>query len=85
MRVLRWGNSLAIGLPAKLIRELGLMESDHIDLIRDNGVLRVRRLLRTSEVLESLRQYRGQLPASEQLSRDDAHKRNVKGTALRPS
>jgi len=75
MKVVRWGNSLAVRLPAKLVRELCLAEGDRIDLIRDNGVLRVRRLPRTREVLQSLRQFRGRLPAYERLGRDDAHSR----------
>ena len=75
MKVVRWGNSLAVRLPVKLVRELGLAEGDRIDLIRDNGVLRVQRLPRTREVLDSLRQFRGRLPANERLGRDDAHGR----------
>lgn len=72
---MRWGNSLAVRLPVKLVRELGLAEGDRIELIRDNDVLRVQRLPRTREVLDSLRQFRGRLPANERLGRDDAHKR----------
>lgn len=75
MKVVRWGNSLAVRLPVKLVRELGLAEGDRIDLIRDNDVLRVRRWPRTREVLDSLRQFRGRLPANERLGRDDAHSR----------
>jgi antitoxin MazE len=59
----------------KLVRELGLAEGDRIDLIRDNGVLRVKCLPRTREVLDSLRRFRGRLPANERLGRDDAHSR----------
>lgn len=72
---MRWGNSLAVRLPVKLVRELGLAEGDGIELIRDNDVLRVQRLPRTREVLDSLRQFRGRLPANERLGRDDAHRR----------
>ena len=75
MKVVRWGNSLAVRLPVKLVRELGLSEGDRIDLIRDNGVLRPQRLPRTREVLDSLRQFRGRFPANKRLGRDDAHSR----------
>jgi antitoxin MazE len=75
MKVVRWGNSLAVRLPVKLVRELGLAEGDRINLIRDNDVLRVSRLLRTCEVLESLRKFRGRLRTDERLGRDDAHSR----------
>jgi len=75
MKVVRWGNSLAVRLPVKLVRELGLVEGDRIALIRDHHVLRVHRLPRTQEVLDSLREFRGRLPTNERLGRDDSHSR----------
>ncbi|RID90230.1 AbrB/MazE/SpoVT family DNA-binding domain-containing protein [Gemmobacter lutimaris] len=75
MKVVRWGNSLAVRLPVKLVRELGLVEGDRIDLIREHDVLRVHRLPRTHEVLDSLRKFRCRLPASQRLGRDDAQRR----------
>ena len=32
MQVAKWGNLLAVRLPAELVRELGLKEGDQIDL-----------------------------------------------------
>lgn len=75
MHVAKWGNSLAVRLPAELVRELGLKEGDQIDLVKDIGQVRVRRLARTDEVLNGLRRFRGKLPAMERLSRDDTHER----------
>ena len=75
MQVARWGNSLAVRLPAELVRELGLKEGDQIDLVKDDGTLRVERQPRADEVLNRLRRFRGTLPAAERLSRDAAHER----------
>ena len=75
MQVARWGNSLAVRLPAELVRELGLKEGDQIDLVKDDGAVKVDRLPRAEEVLEDLRRFRGRLPAADRLSRDDAHER----------
>jgi antitoxin MazE len=75
MQVAKWGNSLAVRLPADLVRELGLKEGDQIDLKKDDGAMKVRRLPRADEVLEGLRRFRGRLPAADRLSRDDAHER----------
>ena len=75
MQIAKWGNSLAVRLPAELVRELGLQEGDQIDLVKDDGVVRVRRQPRADEILESLRRFRGKLPAAERLSRDDTHER----------
>ena len=75
MNVAKWGNSLAVRLPADLVRELGLKEGDQIDLVKDDGTVKVRRQPRADEVLEGLRRFRGKLPAAQRLSRDDAHER----------
>jgi antitoxin MazE len=75
MQVAKWGNSLAVRLPAELVRELDLKEGDQIDLVKDDGQVKVRRLARADEVLTGLRRFRGKLPAAERLSRDDAHER----------
>ena len=75
MKVVRWGNSLAVRLPVKLVRELGLVEGDRIALIREHDVLRVHRLPRTHEVMDSLLKFRGRLPANQRLGRDDAQSR----------
>lgn len=75
MQIAKWGNSLAVRLPKELVRELGLQEGDQIDLVKDDGAVKVRRLPRADEVLESLRRFRGKLPAADRLSRDDAHER----------
>lgn len=34
IQVAKWGNSLAVRLPAKLVSELGLSEGDEIDIVR---------------------------------------------------
>ncbi len=73
MQVAKWGNSLAVRLPAKLVRELGLQEGDQIDLIADKGNLKVRRQPRADEVLEGLHRFRGRLPVAKRLSRDAAN------------
>ncbi|WP_136443945.1 AbrB/MazE/SpoVT family DNA-binding domain-containing protein [Pacificoceanicola onchidii] len=75
MQVAKWGNSLAVRLPAELVRELGLKEGDQIDLVKDEGALRVRREPRAEEVLEGLRRFRGTLAPEDRLSRDAAHER----------
>ncbi|MBW0159599.1 AbrB/MazE/SpoVT family DNA-binding domain-containing protein [Sedimentimonas flavescens] len=75
MQVARWGNSLAVRLPAELVRQLGLKEGDNIELHPDATGLAVARRPRPEEVLASLRQFRGRLPAEARLSRDQAHER----------
>lgn len=75
MRIAKWGNSLAVRLPADLVRELGLKEGDEVDLRADKTGFAVKRQERPEEILDSLRRFRGRLPASERLTRGDANAR----------
>ncbi|WP_226782411.1 AbrB/MazE/SpoVT family DNA-binding domain-containing protein [Oceaniglobus trochenteri] len=75
MQVARWGNSLAVRLPAALVRKLHLKEGDRIDLVAGDDAMTVLRQPRPDEVLEGLRRFRGRLPAADRLSRDDLHER----------
>lgn len=75
MQVAKWGNSLAVRLPAELVRELGLREGDEITLRAEAGGFAMRREARPEEVLAGLRRFRGRLAAGDRLSRDDANGR----------
>ncbi|MFV0514766.1 MAG: AbrB/MazE/SpoVT family DNA-binding domain-containing protein [Jhaorihella sp.] len=75
MQIAKWGNSLAVRLPAELVRELGLKEGDSIEMRADADGLAVARHPRPDEVLARLRQYRNRLPAADRLGRDSAHAR----------
>lgn len=75
MQVAKWGNSLAVRLPAKLVRELGLKEGDQIDFLKDDGTVLIRRQPRGEEILRELRRFRGKLSKDARLSRDAAHER----------
>lgn len=72
MQVAKWGNSLAVRLPAELVRELGLREGDEVVLRAEEGGFAVRREERPDEVLAGLRRFRGRLAASDRLSREAA-------------
>ncbi|RJL02857.1 AbrB/MazE/SpoVT family DNA-binding domain-containing protein [Paracoccus siganidrum] len=75
MHVAKWGNSLAVRVPADLVRELGLKAGDEIELKRADDGLAIRRRPSADDVLEDLRRFRGRLPASQRLSRDAANER----------
>lgn len=75
MQVAKWGNSLAVRLPADLVRKLDIKEGDSIELHADKDGLSLTRNPRPEEILAKLRQFRGRLPASKRLTRDEAHAR----------
>jgi antitoxin MazE len=76
MKVAKWGNSLAVRLPADVVEALGLEAGDEIEIgaMKSNGVDLVRPLTR-EQLLESLRQFRGMMPAGYKFDRDEAHER----------
>lgn len=76
MQVSKWGNSLAVRLPARVVAVLGLEEGDDIE-IHVTGTRRftVRRSPGASDVLERLRAYRGRLPADFKFDRLAANER----------
>ena len=76
MQVSRWGNSLAIRLPAVVVDALKLQEGDDIEVvIADSRVLRIARKPNRETLLARLRQFRGKLPADFRFERDEANGR----------
>jgi antitoxin MazE len=74
MQVAKWGNSLAIRLPAAVVEILGLKEGDQIDVrVAGDATFEVQRKASNQEVLARLRQYRGTLPADFKFDRDQAY------------
>ncbi len=77
MQVAKWGNSLAVRLPAEIVRALGLREGDEVTLdVAAPRSLVVAKKPEASELLARLRQYRGRLPADFTFDRLEAHERD---------
>lgn len=76
MKVAKWGNSLAVRLPAAVVEALGLAEGDEIELVaEDPRTLAVSRKPGVEEMLHRLRRFRGRLPADFRLDRYGLHER----------
>jgi antitoxin MazE len=76
MQVAKWGNSLAIRLPASVVDALELKEGDDIEIyIADEGQFGVSRKPTREELLKRLRAFRGRLPADFKFDRDEANAR----------
>lgn len=76
MQVARWGNSLAVRLPAAVVEALALREGDDIEIhILDVRELAVERKPGHAELLTRLRAFRGRLPADFKFDRDEANAR----------
>jgi len=76
MQVSRWGNSLAVRLPAAVVEALELKEGDHIEIqVAGKRAFAVSKALGARDLLRRLRKYRGRLPASFRFDRLEAHER----------
>jgi antitoxin MazE len=76
MQVAKWGNSLAVRIPAAVVEALELKEGDEIDIhIADARELVVARKPNREELLNRLRAFRGRLPPDFKFDRDDANAR----------
>ena len=76
MQVAKWGNSLAIRLPAAVVEALQLKEDDDIELhVVDARAWGVARKPSREQLLERLRAFRGKLPADFRFDRDEANAR----------
>lgn len=76
MQVAKWGNSLAVRLPAAVVKALDLKEGDEIEIrIAGSRSFAVARDPRRSDALERIRALRRPLPPGFVFDRDDAHER----------
>ena len=76
MQVAKWGNSLAVRLPASVVDALKLQEGDDIEIfVNDDRAFGISRKPTPEELLQRLRKFRGKLPADFKFSRDEANER----------
>ncbi len=76
MQVAKWGNSLAIRLPAAVVDALGLKAGDEIEIhVADSRRLGVARKPGRDELLKRLRAFLGRVPAYFKFDRDEANAR----------
>jgi antitoxin MazE len=76
MRVAKWGNSLAIRIPAAVAEALELQAGDEVE-VRVEGAreFALRRKPGREDLLKRLRAFRGRLPADFVFDRDEANER----------
>ena len=76
MKVAKWGDSLAVRLPAALVEALRLKEGDEIEIriaaAREFGIAREPS---RQDFLNQLRAYRGRLPRDFKFDRQEANAR----------
>jgi antitoxin MazE len=77
MQVAKWGNSLAVRIPADVARALGLKEGDKVELcaLDQDRVALITERQRRLAAIEQLRKFEGALPPDFKFDRDEANAR----------
>lgn len=76
MKVCKWGNSLAVRLPAAVVEALELKEGEEVGIfVAGERAFGVSRKPSTRELLKRLRRLRGRLPADFRFDRLEANER----------
>lgn len=76
MQVARWGNSLAVRLPKKLVERLGLRAGDELAIIASTGErIEVAKDGRRDRALAAIRARHWALPPDYRFDRDEANAR----------
>jgi antitoxin MazE len=76
MQVAKWGNSLAVRLPAAVVEALEFKEGDEIEIhVADARELSVARKPGREALLKRLHAFRGRLPADFKFDRDEVNAR----------
>ncbi len=80
MQIAKWGNSLAVRLPASLIKELRLKSGDEVEVVATRNAagkhqLEITRKPSSLEIINQLREFSGRLPEGYRFDRNEANER----------
>lgn len=76
MQVAKWGNSLAVRIPAVVVEALGLAEGMEVQIrVAKDGAFELGRAEDPDEILDRIRKYRGRMPRDFHFDREAANER----------
>jgi antitoxin MazE len=76
MRVAKWGNSLAVRLPAAVVEALNLKDGDDIEIqVGDGRRFEVKKKRTREQAIAALRKLRRNFPDGFVFDREEAHER----------
>jgi len=79
MQVSKWGNSLAVRLPAAVVEALDLKDGDEIEIsVAGKRDFKVSRDRSRERALHQLRQMKWSFPADFQFNREEIHERRAR-------
>ncbi len=76
MQISKWGNSLAVRLPATLVKEINLSVGDEVELRVDvDRTFYLKRTMAMEDHFSRLRKFRGIMPEDFPFDREEANAR----------
>lgn len=76
MRVAKWGNSLAVRLPAAVVEALNLKDGDDVEIrVADGRSFEVKKKRTREQAIAALRKLRRNFPDGFVFDREEAHER----------
>jgi antitoxin MazE len=76
MKVAKWGNSLAVRIPADVVAKLGIAANEAVEIkVTGENSFEVTRDRRRQEAIEAIRKLRRPLPPGFKFNREEAHER----------
>lgn len=76
MHVSKWGNSLAVRLPKKLVEKMGLQPGDELNIVEaEEGQLSVEKIDKRKKFLEMMEQFKWPVPEGYKFDHDEANER----------
>jgi antitoxin MazE len=76
VQVSKWGNSLAVRLPKKLVEQMHLAAGDELTIVEaTEGKIAVEKIDRRAEFLKQMEQFRWPAPEGYSFDRDEANAR----------
>lgn len=75
MRITRWGNALAVQIPAEVVARLDLKEGDEVDLLVPGREAQGAPDAERRKMMDYVRSQRWQVPAGWRFDREEANER----------
>lgn len=74
MKIAKWGNSLAVRLPSDLVKELGLVEGDEVEVAKTENGVELQKVRKRDPWAKS-RRLIGTVPSDFKFDREEANER----------
>ena len=76
MQVAKWGNSLAVRLPKRLVDEMKLKPGDEVEVVKaEVREVAIEKVDRRERFLKAMEQFRWPVPEGYKFDRDEANER----------